>query len=341
MTTAPRRQRGAALLVAMITVALVATLAATALWRSWRNVEVESAERTRVQADWILVGALDWARLILAGDLREDQQKGQLVDTLTEPWSVPLAEARLSSFLAEGGRSAATDRDAFLSGQIQDLQGRLNVMNLTIGTPQNQAAALQRFERLYQALGLPANAPRQLQQSLLRAKDPGASDGPLPPTRFDQLTWLGIPPATLARLQPYLTLLPLSGQQPTPVNLNTAPAEVIYAALPTLNLNDARQLVAARTQTPWLSVASALTAVHHEGGDASWASVNTQFFEISARLRLDDRAVDERAIVERTGGVRGRSVLTLSRERVVVALPQPGAAPSATVGNATTPEPHS
>lgn len=321
MTRHPRRQRGAALLMAMITVALIASLAATALWRSWRNVEVEAAERTRVQADWLLVGALDWARLILAGDLREDQQKGQLVDSLAEPWAVPLSEARLASFLAEGASSAATDRNAFLSGQIQDLQARLNVMNLTLGSAPDQAAALQRFQRLYQALGLPADGARQLQQALLRALDPAASDAPLPPTRYDQLAWLGVSAATLARLRPYLSLLPVSNAQPTPVNLNTAPAEVIYAALPTLSLSDAQQLVAARAQAPWTTVKSALAAIHRESEDARWASVNTQFFEIGARLRLDERAVDERAIVERTGGTRGRRVVTLSRERVVVALP--------------------
>ena len=51
-----RRQSGAALLMAMITVALVATLAAGSLWRQWRGVEVERAERARVQSDWILTG---------------------------------------------------------------------------------------------------------------------------------------------------------------------------------------------------------------------------------------------------------------------------------------------
>jgi hypothetical protein len=42
-----RPQSGAALLMAMITVALVAILAAGALWRQWRGVEVERAERAR------------------------------------------------------------------------------------------------------------------------------------------------------------------------------------------------------------------------------------------------------------------------------------------------------
>jgi len=35
-----RNHRGAALLAAMLTVTLVATLAATALWQQWRSVEV-------------------------------------------------------------------------------------------------------------------------------------------------------------------------------------------------------------------------------------------------------------------------------------------------------------
>lgn len=49
-------QRGAALLAAMLTVTLVATFAAASLWQQWRAIEVETAERARVQAAWILVG---------------------------------------------------------------------------------------------------------------------------------------------------------------------------------------------------------------------------------------------------------------------------------------------
>ena len=51
-----RAQRGAAILMAMLVVTLVATLAAAALWQQWRSVEVEAAQRARVQSSWILVG---------------------------------------------------------------------------------------------------------------------------------------------------------------------------------------------------------------------------------------------------------------------------------------------
>ena len=42
-----RSQHGAALLAAMLTVTLVASIAAAALWQQWRSVEVEAADRGR------------------------------------------------------------------------------------------------------------------------------------------------------------------------------------------------------------------------------------------------------------------------------------------------------
>ena len=99
--------RGAALLVAMVLLTVVATLASGMVWQQWKGVEVESAERSRVQTTWVLQGALDWARLIL----REDARSGRAT-SLNEPWATPLAEARLSTFLAAdaaatGGGAAA------------------------------------------------------------------------------------------------------------------------------------------------------------------------------------------------------------------------------------------
>ena len=132
---APRiaHQQGAALLMAMLTVALVATLAAAGLWLQWRSIEVEAAERQRAQAHWLLLGALDWARIILREDARAGGENGQ--DHLAEPWAVPLQEARLSTFVSSNAEGVSRDderlaEEVFLSGQISDLQGRLNVLNL-------------------------------------------------------------------------------------------------------------------------------------------------------------------------------------------------------------------
>lgn len=307
-------QQGAALLLAMVTVALVATLAAGALWRQWRGVEVESAERARAQSAWILTGALDWGRLILQGDLNEDRKKGQLADHLAEPWAVPLAEARLSTFLAAGETDAEVEREAFLAGQISDLQARLNVMNLVADDPVD---ALARFGRLFDLLGLPSHELAALQRALARAQ--AAQDGtladdadaPLLPVRAAQLTWLGLSEDTVARLRPYITVLPLQGRRATPVNLNTASAAVLHAAVPELDLAQAERLVSLRAQRHFTSAQAAMNALGLAGAELDWATVASGFFEIRGRLRLDDVALEEAAAVRRGTGMPGQQGVTV------------------------------
>ena len=87
-------QQGAALLLAMVIVALVAAVTAGMVWQQTRVVQVEAAERARVQAAWILSGALDWARLILREDLRNNRASAQPHDSLDEPWACLLYTSR-------------------------------------------------------------------------------------------------------------------------------------------------------------------------------------------------------------------------------------------------------
>ena len=319
MKRATHAQRGAALLAAMITVTLVATLAAAALWRQWRGVEVEAAERARVQSAWLLTGALDWSRLILSGDYSEDERKRQMVDHLGEPWAVPLAEARLSTFLAAGESSSDTDRDAFLSGAVTDLQSRLNVMNLAVGDANGRQEAYLRFQRLFELLNLRNAELALLRDNLQRAADamkaaaPDGNDAPLLPRRFDQLAWLGLSPESLQVLRPYLTVLPLEGSAATKVNVNTAPAPVLVAALG-LNPADAQRLVGERERDFFKDLADARL----QRADTAWAGVNSSFFEVRGRLRLDDVALEEVSVVRRTGRNR---VSTLWRERAALSVP--------------------
>ena len=310
MTTERSRsstQSGAALLAAMLTVTLVATFAASALWQQWRSLEVETAERARVQSSWILTGALDWARLIL----REDARAGG-ADYLSEPWAVPLKEARLSSFLAIDKTVTETEREAFLSGQISDLQARLNVTNLVEGSALSEPA-LASFSRLFDLLGLPADQLQTLANNLLTATQrTGQVDAPLAPLmpqHVDQLTWLGLRPEVLAELRAYITLLPAR----TPVNLNTASAEVIYASTPGLDLADAQKLVTARASNHFRTLAEANQKVDAQGTkfNDNQHSVSTRFFEVRSRLRLDQSVVQESAVLQRDG----LTVRTLWRDR--------------------------
>lgn len=311
----PPAPRGAALLAAMLTVTLVATFAAAAMWQQWRGIEVETAERARVQSAWILIGALDWSRLIL----EEDARAGN-IDHLAEPWAVPLAEARLSTFLAAQDGAAQEDastdtQDAFLSGQIFDLQSRLNVTNLAASGAVQQGAHDQ-FARLFAQLGLPESQLTALEQSLQRATAAELSEGSdaaLMPQQVEQLGWLGLPAASVALLSPFVTVLP----ERTPVNLNTASPEVLLAAIDGLDRARAEALASARETRPFrtlddvrplLPPSVPLRPNEH--------SVGSNFFEVQGRLRLGDAIVQERSLVQRIG----RQVTTLWRARSAGAM---------------------
>ncbi len=308
------RQRGAALLLAMLTVTLVAALAASALWQQWRALEIERAERQRGQAAWILAGALDWARLILREDARGNQTNGN-PDHLGEPWALPLEEARLSSFLAaDRDNSADSALDAFLSGEMTDLQSRLNFNNAvrqTTAQGQGQGGApkvevsepdLDILRRLYEQLGLPiaeldAAVNELLASTRLALSDPLPSRTALLPAKLSQLAWLGVSPESLARLEPHLTVLP----QRTTLNLNTASAEAIAASLPGLDLAQARRLVSARERAPFRSIAEAQRLLPEGPATLSdqYHGVRSAFFEVRGRLRLDDTIIEERSLVVR------------------------------------------
>ena len=314
-TAASHRQAGAAILTAMLTVVLVTTLAATALWQQWRGIEIEAAQRTRVQSAWVLTGALDWARLIL----REDARKGG-ADHLAEPWAVPLEEARLSTFLAtdrSDALAAEASQEAFLSGRIIDLQSRLNVSTLLLDGKVH-APSLLACRRLFELLGLSDRELAALVSNLKLAQGDAvargpaiaasaapanepvfATNAPLLPQDLAQLTWLGLSPRSLALLQPFVTVLPVR----TPVNLNTAPVEVVYACIEAFELADAHRLVTARTVTHLTTLDDAAKVGGNPAAlfDAAQHSVGTRFFEILGRLQVAQDVVVERTLVQREG----------------------------------------
>ena len=317
-------QRGAALLTAMIIVTLIASLAAGMVWQQYRAVQIEAADRARAQSAWILQGALDWARLILKEDAQNNRNKA--IDHLGEPWAVPLAEARLSTFLAAENSAAASDDDgpeAFLSGTIEDAQARYNLRALVGGTQvsEQEQRVLERLcsqvnappgtagviiAGLRAAFPAPASSPSA---PAAATSAPTSDSGPLQPAGLDQLAWLGLSADTLERLKPYVVLLP----KLTPVNLNTAPREVIAALFDGVDVASAERLVQGRKSQPLQNTADAAAflpaTVKIEAGRAS---VDSSFFIVTGRLRLDERQLEQRSLIERNG----LRMDILARERI-------------------------
>jgi len=306
---ARRKQRGAALLMAMIIVTLVATLAASMVWQQWRAVRVEGAERARSQSAWILAGALDWARLILKEDARNPQ-----MDHLGEPWAVPLAEARLSTFLAADQSNTDDAHDAFLSGSITDAQARYNLMNLvkTDGTADADQVAV--LVRLCETIHVSSDVASRIATALAAATAANKAQAteaaaPLIPRTVAQLAWFDVAPDAIRALTPYVVLLESSG--PVALNANTASREVLAAVIG-IDLSTAERLVQLRQRTPFNSIDAIKKELTQVDLSKANLDVKSSFFEIRGRLRLESHVLEQISLVQR----RRSDVVVLRVERV-------------------------
>jgi general secretion pathway protein K len=293
-----RHARGVAVVTALLLTTLAITIVASLFWQQQVQVRSIENQRLQLQKQWVLRGALDWARLIL----REDA-KYSVTDDLNEPWAVPLSETRLDRYV----ESAALRGDAgsaVLSGGIQDAQARMNLTNLATQGMLNQAE-VQSFERLLSALrqdpGIARAAAQQLADSE-RAAISGTAGSPRPMgfAQVDDL--LAVPGCTLPVLnaiRDYVIFLPTA----TPVNANTATPEVLSARLPGLSLSDATALASARKQASFRDLADLATRLPGKPAsvDPSIFSVASSYFLVNGRVTIREATLQVQALVERQG----------------------------------------
>ena len=333
------RQAGAAILLALLIMTLVATLAAGMVWLQWRGIEVEAAERTRGQAEWLLNASLDWGNLILKSSIRN----GQVEDDLGQPWATPLAETKLSSFLsADGNHSAEGGPEAYLSGQITDAESKFNLYNLVadtsgLGSPTARFDEINRLKIICTAIGLSPEVATTLgsgmRDSWTAQQNAGgtgqAGNSVLMPVQLDDLAWYGLDAKTLKQLEPFVQLLPPAAGQAaalttvTTINANTASAEVLMAALPGISRAQAQQIILARQTHPFGKLTEVWLALGR-GAATPWApptgdppiqvDVKSHHFEIYGQLRLEQHVVRERSVVFRQD--QFAPIQVLRRERL-------------------------
>ena len=143
--------------------------------------------------------------------------------------------------------------------------------------------------------------------------NPEPSSTPLLPTRYAQLSWLGISDASLQALRPHVTWLP----ERTPLNLNTASAQALCASIAVLDMATAERLVVERANTPFADLPAATARIPGatvETLKPTEHDVRSRYFEVSVRLRLEDRTTQERSLVVR----RGLKTGVIWRERTAV-----------------------
>ena len=335
-----RRQRGAALLLALLIMTLVATLAAGMVWLQWRGIEVETAERARAQADWLLNASLDWGNLILKSSIRN----GDPDDDLGQPWATPLEETKLSSFLsADGTHSEDSGPEAYLSGQITDAQSKYNLYNLVAPIDgAGKTTEVQRLQILFTAIGVSPDVAQTIlsgmrgsisaQQQLV--DQPGQADSTgsvLMPIELADLAWYGIDPKVIKQMEPFVQIIPFTGTKAMTINANTAPAEVLMAGcgMPAITRAQAEAAVVKRQGGPFISPAGILAGFgisnansgnvcastqSPDGSPTSILGFQSQYFEIFGQLRYEQHVIRERSVVYRKD--QFTPVQVLRRERL-------------------------
>ncbi len=301
-------QRGAALITALLLAALSAVMVSGMLWREWGAIQREQAARESEQARWLLRGAVDWARLIL-----NEAARNSPVVALDQPWSVPLAEADLGSFLAAG--QGSTLGHVWLEGRIEDAQSRFNLSDL-VQFGKAWPAGVEVLQRLCTGLGLSPALAGQIAQAMAQAQS--ATSGALPIRELQDLARVspGIA-AALLREAAYVTVLPSS----TPVNANTASAPVL-AAVMDLSGEQAARLIAARAHGHFADYNAVLAALGSKGPpsvDYALMGVTSSYFDAIARVRIGDFEYAERALIQRVGTLS----MVLRMQRVAPWLADP------------------
>jgi general secretion pathway protein K len=329
------RQRGAAIISALLVVSLAAILVAGILWRQQVQIRRIENQRLLAEANWVARGATDWTRLIL----RAEADTSPTITYLGGVWAVPIARTRLSDFLGKIGEAQAGEgAETYVSGLIEDEQGKFNLRNLvTVPAPgllQVNMMQVAAFQQLLQSLGMNAQLAQtvaiRVRAGLLRSAtrfqvpsmgivqpqqlggggnmtdNPGLEDGSgqsnapaLQMTSVDSL--LGVPgftPEMVTRLRPFVTVLPTQ----TTVNMNTAPAEVVAAIVPGVSISSAQAFVQRRETVFFRNTADIQLALGATGSPlASNTSTNQIPMDVTTSYFLIHGHVQhQRAEVERT-----------------------------------------
>ena len=302
MYLSPQVQRGVAVVTALLLTTLAVTIVASLFWQQQLQVRSIENQRLQLQKQWVLRGALDWARLIL----REDGRNSK-IDELNEPWAITLAPTRLDQYVESATASGDTG-SAMLSGSIQDAQGRFNLTNLIdLSDLAKQEginqSALEAFARLLTSLRQDPALAKVIAQHMVaaaRASLNSQADG-VRPIRFVQLDDLlalpGCTPPMINAIRPQTVILPAA----TPLNINTASPEVLAARVPGLSLADASAVVNSRRQTAFQVVADLAKRLSDQAKslDDGSLSVASNYFLVNGAVTIRSAKLEIEALVER------------------------------------------
>jgi general secretion pathway protein K len=225
----PPRQRGVALITAVLIVALATVLAVHVGYQAFLDQRRTATTLSLDQGFQVALGAEAWVADVLQKDARQSAK----TDDYTEEWAM-----RLPPLPIDGGE---------ITGFVEDMQGRFNLNSLVKWDESKNAlvtdpAAVARFRRLLEILeiedkwagliadwidhDIDAEFPDGAEDPVYTGLTPPYRTANMPITRTSEL--LAIADFGLERyqkLEPHVAALPVG----TPINLCTATPEVLDA----------------------------------------------------------------------------------------------------------------
>ncbi|WLD70016.1 MULTISPECIES: type II secretion system minor pseudopilin GspK [Pseudomonas] len=273
-SSAAAKQRGMAIISALLIAAVVAVIAGGMLTRQTVFTRGLEAEQLRVQGQWLLQGGLERSRQMLWAARQKD-----VLTRLDQPW------VRIQAGVFEG--------------RIDDEQGKFNLRNL-VNREQLDAEQLHSFERLCRTLGVDPAVSRRISQRVIASYAQKGLPAKYPMLRsLDDLSGLeGLTPEVLQRLQAYISVLPGN----TWVNGNTASAEVLSAVVPQLSLSQAHGLVAERDNGHWfINRGDFVNRLHlpQVAVDSVQVGITSEWFRLQGQARRERRRVTIDALLHR------------------------------------------
>ena len=288
-------QRGAALLIALVAVALSTLMAVALIERGQRDLARTAALLANQQAWQYAWGMQILGERMLDRALAEGLDPASLSGTWTEAFAVP------------GG---------FVQGRLIDQHGRFNLNSLAHGDQAMAARAEQVLIRLLEQLGLPRVIAAELREWTRGANEIGvASTGAefwygsqrppyrrarVPLAHVSELRWLrSVDEEAYQRLLPLVAALPPGVLT---VNVNAAAPELLAALVVGLEVEQARRVLA---DGPFNSLeqlnAHPLLAGSLDPEQMLMLSIGSRWFMLQARVVLDGIERDYHRLMQRDG----------------------------------------
>lgn len=298
-----RAQRGVALIMALLVVALATIVAVAIAVRA--DAEFRRAETAMhlEQAMQYVYGAEQWVILILRRDRAESEH-----DFLAETWA-----SDLPPLPVDGG---------YVTGRVEDLNGRFNLTNLVAEDGSPSEPDLVMFERLLRVLGVadtvrPGAVVDFIDADQAPSRDGGAEDavylGTDPPRRtpdrplttVSELALLdGFDPDLLAVIGPHVVTLPAR----TTLNVNTLGAVNLMALADGLPESAAEAMVTGATEVPYDSVDQFRSSLGVQTESDVALGTASDWFRLSVEVAIGTTTLTMYSLLERAPDGRTRVV---------------------------------